>query len=71
MRRQCRGRPAWPGQEQVTIAAEPPGSPVTEAVRSLEVRWIFPGQPAEVVLAQDWWTLGFEATVGKSICRIM
>jgi hypothetical protein len=28
----------------VTITAEPPGSPVTEAVRSLEVRWIFPGQ---------------------------
>ena len=26
------------------MAAEPPQSPVTEAVRSLEVRWIFPGQ---------------------------
>jgi hypothetical protein len=26
------------------MTAEPPGSPVTEAVRSLEVRWIFPGQ---------------------------
>jgi hypothetical protein len=26
------------------MAAEPPGSPVIEAVRSLEVRWIFPGQ---------------------------
>ena len=26
------------------MAAEPPDSPVTEAVRSLEVRWIFPGQ---------------------------
>ena len=26
------------------MAAEAPGSPVTEAVRSLEVRWIFPGQ---------------------------
>jgi hypothetical protein len=24
--------------------AEPPGSPVTEGIRSLEVRWIFPGQ---------------------------
>jgi hypothetical protein len=26
------------------MAAEPPDSPVIEAVRSLEVRWIFPGQ---------------------------
>jgi hypothetical protein len=26
------------------MTAEPPDSPVTEAVRSLEVRWIFPGQ---------------------------
>ena len=26
------------------LAAEPPDSPVTEAVGSLEVRWIFPGQ---------------------------
>jgi hypothetical protein len=26
------------------MAAEPPDSPVTVAVRSLEVRWIFPGQ---------------------------
>ena len=26
------------------MAAEPPRSPVTEAARSLEVRWIFPGQ---------------------------
>ena len=30
-------------QEQVTMTAEPPGSPVIETVRSLEVRWIFPG----------------------------
>jgi hypothetical protein len=28
----------------MTMTAEPPESPVTEAVRSLEVRWIFPGQ---------------------------
>jgi hypothetical protein len=35
-RRQC--------QEHVTMTAEPPQGPVTEAVRSLEVRWIFPGQ---------------------------
>jgi hypothetical protein len=26
------------------MTAEPPGSPVSEGVRSLEVRWIFPGQ---------------------------
>lgn len=31
-------------QGRVTMTAEPPRSPVTEAVRSLEVRWIFPGQ---------------------------
>jgi hypothetical protein len=31
-------------QEHVTMTAEPPQNPVTEAVRSLEVRWIFPGQ---------------------------
>ncbi len=40
----ARGRPAGPGQEHMTMTAEPPGSPVTEAVRSLELRWIFPGQ---------------------------
>ena len=28
----------------MTMTAEPPGSPVTEGIRSLEVRWIFPGQ---------------------------
>ena len=33
-----------PGQEHVTMTAEPPVSPVAEGVRSLEVRWIFPGQ---------------------------
>jgi hypothetical protein len=32
------------GQEHLTMTAEPPESPVTEGVRSLEVRWIFPGQ---------------------------
>ena len=31
------------------MTAEPPGSPVTEEVRSLEVRWIFPGQLEPVV----------------------
>jgi len=33
-----------PGQEHVTMTAEPSVSPVAEGVRSLEVRWIFPGQ---------------------------
>jgi hypothetical protein len=33
-----------PGQEHVTMTPEPPVSPVAEGVRSLEVRWIFPGQ---------------------------
>ena len=33
-----------PGQEHVTMTAEPPVSPVAEGARSLEVRWIFPGQ---------------------------
>src|SRR6266496_4446848 len=32
------------GQEQVTMTAAQPERPVTEGVRSLEVRWIFPGQ---------------------------
>ncbi len=31
------------------MTAKPPESPVTEAVRSLEVRWIFPGQLATAV----------------------
>jgi hypothetical protein len=31
-------------QEHLAMTAEPPESPVAEAVRSLEVRWIFPGQ---------------------------
>ncbi len=38
---------SWPSgqcQEHLTMTAEPPGSPVTEGVRSLEARWIFPGQ---------------------------
>ena len=26
------------------MTADPPGSPAAEGVRSLEVRWIFPGQ---------------------------
>jgi hypothetical protein len=38
------GTTASPRQDHVTMAAEPPQSPVTEPVRRLEVRWIFPGQ---------------------------
>ena len=35
--------------EHAMMTAEQPGSPVTEAVRSLEVRWIFPGQMGRAV----------------------
>jgi len=41
------------------MTAEPPDSPVTEAVRSLEVRWIFPG-PLETAVAR--WFSRFPAT---------
>ena len=40
------------------MTAEPPQSPVTEAVRSLEVRWIFPGQ---LEAAVDRWFGRFPA----------
>jgi hypothetical protein len=36
-------------QEHVTMTAERPDRPVTGAVRSLEVRWIFPGQMGSAV----------------------
>jgi hypothetical protein len=39
-----RNLPARPGREHVTVAAAQRESPVAEGVRSLEVRWIFPGQ---------------------------
>ena len=42
------------------MTAEPPESPVTEAVRSLEVRWIFPGQ-LEAAVAR--WFARFPAAV--------
>jgi hypothetical protein len=42
-----------------TMTAEPPHSPVTEAVRSLEARWIFPG-PLETAVAR--WFSRFPAT---------
>jgi hypothetical protein len=48
---------AYPGH--LTMTAEPPESPVTEAVRSLEVRWIFPGQ-LEAAVAR--WFARFPAT---------
>src|SRR5271165_3552195 len=38
---------SWPSgqcQEHMTMTAEPQESLVTEGARSLEVRWIFPGQ---------------------------
>ncbi len=44
MRPECTETTAGQCQEHVTMTAEPPQNPVTEAVRSLEVRWIFPGQ---------------------------
>jgi hypothetical protein len=37
--------------EHVTMTAEPPQSPLTEAALSLEVRWIFPG-PLETAVAR-------------------
>jgi hypothetical protein len=37
-------RAAWSRQEHMTMPGEPPDSRVTEGARSLEVRWIFPGQ---------------------------
>ena len=44
MRRQCPELAAGQCQGHVTMMVEPPQNPVTEAVCSLEVRWIFPGQ---------------------------
>jgi hypothetical protein len=41
------------------MTAEPPHSPVTEAIQSLEVRWIFPGQ-METAVAR--WFSRFPAT---------
>jgi hypothetical protein len=43
------GRPASIVQEQKAMTAALPEGPVTEGVRSLEVRWIFPGQLATAV----------------------
>jgi hypothetical protein len=43
MRWQCLELAAGQYQGHVTMIAESPDSPVTEAAGSLEVRWIFPG----------------------------
>jgi hypothetical protein len=57
------------GQEQVTMTAAQPDSPVPAGIRSLEVRWIFPGQleaavagwfarfPAELEIREDTYLL--------------
>jgi hypothetical protein len=57
------------GQEQVTMTAAQPDSPVPGGIRSLEVRWIFPGQlgaavagwfarfPAELEIREDTYLL--------------
>jgi hypothetical protein len=57
------------GQEQVMMTAAQPVSPVTEGIRSLEVRWIFPGRldtavagwfarfPAELETREDTYLL--------------
>ena len=50
-------------QEQVTMTAEPPENPVTEGVRSLEVRWIFPGQMESAVAR---WFGRFPAETGHA-----
>ena len=49
-----------------TMTAEPPHSPVTEAVRSLEVRWIFPGQLETAVAS---WFSRFPAAVESARTR--
>ena len=49
-----------PVRELLTMTAEPLDSPVTEALRTLEVRWIFPGQLAAEVTG---WFARFPATV--------
>ena len=59
MRRQCPEPAVGQRREHVTMTAEPSQNPVTEAVRSLEVRWIFPGQ-LETAVAR--WFSRFPAT---------
>src|ERR1700743_2591007 len=50
--------PATP--EDPAMTAEPPDSPVTGAIRTLEVRWIFPGRLETAVAG---WFARFPATV--------
>jgi len=57
----ARETPAYPGH--VTMTAEPQ-SPVAGAVRSLEVRWIFPGQ-LEAAVAR--WFARFPATAQSRV----
>ena len=45
MRRQGPEPAGGQRQEHLTMTAEQPQSPITEGIHSLEVRWIFPGQP--------------------------
>ena len=59
MRRQSPARAVGQDRGHVTMTAEPPPSLVTESVRSLEVRWIFPGQ-LETAVAR--WFGRFPAT---------
>jgi hypothetical protein len=49
MRWHCLTLAAGERPEHVAMTAERPGSPVTEAARSLEVRWIFPGRMGSAV----------------------
>jgi hypothetical protein len=42
--RQCRADRQGGGKGYMAMTAEPPESPVTEGVCSLEVRWVFPGR---------------------------
>jgi hypothetical protein len=44
MRQQYPGLAVGQSGERAAMTAEPPENPVTKAARSLEVRWIFPGQ---------------------------
>ena len=55
------GRGGGQCQEQEAMTAEPSESLVTEGVRSLEVRWIFPGQPEAAVTG---WFGRFPAVAG-------
>jgi hypothetical protein len=59
MRRQCPEPGRRPASEHVAMTAEAFQNPVSGAVLSLEVRWIFPGQ-LEAAVAR--WFARFPAT---------